>query len=137
MVTLDAVILRPADTGGWDILLIERGKPPFDGHWALPGGFLEMDEDLPIGASRELEEETGLSISRPMKQLGAFGHPERDPRGRTITIAYGLVLTREEGQLAVEGRDDARKAAWHSITQLPPLAFDHSDIIQTGLTVLL
>ncbi|MEL6534091.1 MAG: NUDIX hydrolase [Bacteroidota bacterium] len=137
MVTVDAVILRPGELETWEILLIERGNPPFAGQWALPGGYLDMKEDLHTGAKRELVEETGLQVERPMTQLGAYGDPKRDPRGRTITIAYGIVLTETESTQAVGGQDDARAAAWHMVDQLPALAFDHAEIIAKGITTLL
>ena len=135
-VTVDAVILRPQGDR-YALLLIERAKAPFAGQWALPGGFLDMDEDLQTAAQRELQEETGLPITRPMVQVGAYGAVNRDPRGRTITVAYGLVLTEEEAQAPVQGQDDARRAEWHAIDDLPTLAFDHAHVVQDALAILL
>ena len=135
-VTVDAVILRPQGDR-YALLLIERAKAPFAGQWALPGGFLDMDEDLQTAAQRELQEETGLPITRPMVQVGAYGAVNRDPRGRTITVAYGLVLTEEEAQAPVQGQDDARRAEWHLIDALPTLAFDHAQVVQDALALLL
>ena len=135
-VTVDAVILRPITPGEYEVLLIERGKSPFQGQWALPGGFLDMDEDIEAAAVRELEEETKLKITRPLRQIGAFGKVDRDPRGRTITIAYGIILTKEEGQQAVTGSDDAKQAKWHTLQELPPLAFDHQHILEKTLKAL-
>ena len=128
-VTTDCLVFRKIDSE-WRLLLIERGNEPFKGCWALPGGFLEMDEDLDIGAARELQEETGLTgIS--LHQLYAFGAPNRDPRHRTISIAFwGIDNT---GKPAI-GSDDAVQARWFALSQLPNLAFDHELIIQKALS---
>ena len=108
------------------LLLVKRKKDPFKDQWALPGGFLEEDEPLEIGAKRELQEETGLVIEK-LEQLHTFGTPGRDPRGRTISITYwGEVFSEEE----VKGNDDAAEASWFELNDLPELAFDHSEIIQ-------
>lgn len=112
------------------VLLIRRKNPPFKNLWALPGGFLEMDESLQESAIRELCEETGISDVN-LEQIGAFGDPERDPRGRVITIAY-LGVLKSEQQEAVAG-SDAAEVAWFSTTNLPNLAFDHKDIIEKAL----
>ena len=128
-VTTDCLIFRKIDSE-WHILLIERGNEPFKGCWALPGGFLEMEEDLPTCAARELQEETGLK-GIDLHQLFAFGDPYRDPRHRTISIAYWGVD--EMSQEAV-GADDAAKARWFALDKLPSLAFDHDMIIQKALS---
>ena len=128
-VTTDCLIFRKIDSE-WHILLIERGNEPFKGCWALPGGFLEMEEDLPTCAARELQEETGLK-GIDLHQLFAFGDPYRDPRHRTISIAYWGVD--EMNQEAV-GADDAAKARWFALDKLPSLAFDHDMIIQKALS---
>jgi 8-oxo-dGTP diphosphatase len=125
MVTADAVVFNryepvPA------LLLILRNNEPYKNCWALPGGFVDMDEDLETAARRELEEETGLQIGE-MVQVGAFGTPGRDPRGRNICIAYGAEIKLENPLVA--GGDDAGDARFFSIDALPELAFDHRDII--------
>ena len=114
------------------VLLIKRGREhePFYGSWALPGGFLNMDEALGICASRELREETGAEPSY-MEQLFTFGTPDRDPRGRVITVAH-MALVRPD-QVTVKADDDAEEAQWFPVDGLPPLAFDHGDIIHLGL----
>ncbi len=108
------------------ILLVKRGKDPFKGRWALPGGFLEDEESLEKGAARELQEETGLKIDK-LHQLKAFGTPGRDPRGRTVSIAFFGEVTCEE---KVNGADDAAEADWFDLDNLPELAFDHSEIVE-------
>ena len=108
------------------ILLIERKHDPFKGMWALPGGFVEENEDLPAAAYRELKEETGIE-NIPLKQFGAFGKPGRDPRGHTISIGFFALLP--EIIQAFAG-DDASNAKWFSINNLPDLAFDHNEIIK-------
>jgi 8-oxo-dGTP diphosphatase len=111
------------------VLLVKRKKDPFKGKWAIPGGFLEEDETLEKGAARELKEETGLEISR-LEQLKAFGKVDRDPRGRTISIAfYGTVHFEEK----VKGNDDAAEAKWFNLKELPSLAFDHDEILRFAI----
>ena len=109
-----------------EVLLIQRGKDPFRGRWALPGGFVDMDEDLPDAAARELAEETGAQDVY-LEQLGAYGRPDRDPRGRTVSVAYLGLCRRSDVRAA--GGDDAAEAAWFAWTQTPPLAFDHDHIL--------
>jgi len=108
------------------LLLIERGNEPFKGSWALPGGFVDIDEDLDDCAARELAEETGVE-NLYLEQLGTFGRPGRDPRERVISVAY-LALA-PETQLSVRAGDDAAAAAWFPVKALPTLAFDHDEII--------
>jgi len=128
LLTADSVIFFFGPMGT-EVLLIKRRSEPFKDSWALPGGFLEDDEPLEDGALRELEEETGLKLEG-LQQIGAFGDPDRDPRGRTVTIAFwGTTDKREE----VQGSDDASEAAWHPVADLPRLAFDHRKIIQAAL----
>lgn len=128
-VTVDAVVFgREGDR--WQVLLVRRGKPPFEGRWALPGGFLEMDEPLVDAALRELREETAIT-GVSLEQLHTFGTPGRDPRGRTVSVAHWGVL---EGMLPQpRGGDDAAEAAWHPVDALPELAFDHAQILQMAL----
>lgn len=114
------------------VLLIQRGNEPYKGHWAFPGGFMDMDETTEQCAIRELEEETGLQISE-VKQIGAYSKVDRDPRGRTITVAYIARIANAE---KVNGHDDAAKAEWFPINNLPPLAFDHEDIMKDAIELL-
>lgn len=108
------------------LLLIKRGQDPYKGSWAIPGGFLEIDEDLEACARRELQEETGLDDVH-LEQLHTFGKPGRDPRERVVSVAfYAIASTPDKEPMAAS---DAIDAAWFSIDQLPQLAFDHSDII--------
>ena len=110
-------------------LLIERGDEPFKGCWAFPGGFMNMDETTEQCAIRELEEETGLKVSE-VHQVGAYSKVDRDPRGRTVTVAYLAII---DTQIAVKGQDDAAKAQWFPLSALPELAFDHDEIIQDAV----
>ena len=128
-VTTDCLVFRKIDSV-WSVLLIERGNEPFKGCWALPGGFLEMEEDLDTCAARELQEETGLT-GIELHQFYAFGASNRDPRHRTISVAYWGVDNTE--QQAV-GSDDAVEARWFALDKLPSLAFDHEQIIQKALS---
>ncbi|PZX11870.1 8-oxo-dGTP diphosphatase [Breznakibacter xylanolyticus] len=130
-VTADALVLA-GDKAHLHILLIQRGHDPFAGRWALPGGFVDMDEDLDASAERELQEETGLQLTG-LTQLHTFGAVGRDPRHRTITVAYYVFI---DAPLPVKGMDDASDARWFPINQLPPLAFDHDRIIQTAMDKL-
>ena len=111
------------------VLLIQRGGEPFKGCWAFPGGFMEMDETTEQCAKRELEEETGLVLT-DLHQIGAYSKVDRDPRGRTITVAYLAIV---DGPLPVTGQDDAVNAEWFSINELPPLAFDHNEILTDAI----
>ena len=129
-VTVDIVLFTDEDPGT-KVLLIRRKNPPFEGLWALPGGFLEMDETLEASALRELYEETGVTDVH-LEQIGTFGHPDRDPRGRVITVAYVGTIKSAQRHKTVAG-SDAAEVAWFSISDLPQLAFDHSEIIQTAL----
>jgi len=109
-----------------EILLIERGGPPFQGCWALPGGFVEHDEDVDEAARRELEEETGIK-GLSLAQLHTFGAPNRDPRSRVVTVAYYSLVP--AGRLSPRAGDDAARAQWFDADKLPPLAFDHAAIV--------
>ena len=128
-VTTDCLVFRKIDSE-WRVLLIERGNEPFKGCWALPGGFLEMEEDLDACAARELQEETGLT-GIDLHQLYAFGEPHRDPRHRTISVAYWGVDNTERQAI---GSDDAVEARWFALDKLPSLAFDHEQILQKALS---
>ncbi len=111
------------------ILLIKRKHEPFKNHWALPGGFLDMDETLEQAADRELKEETGL-IATSRRQIGAFSALDRDPRERVITIAFRMTVANDAVPVAA---DDASDARWFAINELPELAFDHWAIIESAL----
>lgn len=124
-VTADIVLFTVRDAR-LQALLIRRRNPPFQGNWALPGGFLDVDEDLAGCAKRELEEETGIR-NVYLEQLYTFGKPGRDPRERVISVAY-YALTASE-QLTLAPASDAAEAAWFAFDDLPQLAFDHRDII--------
>lgn len=124
-VTADICIFSIRD-GRLHVLLIQRLEDPFKDGWAIPGGFIKMDEDLIIGAARELEEETGVS-GVPLEQLGAYGLPGRDPRERVITVAF-LALVPSD-QMILRASTDAADAQWFDMDELPPLAFDHDMIL--------
>lgn len=124
------VVLFAVDQKALHVLLVQRGRPPFEGMWAFPGGMVEPEEDLMEAACRELAEETGIKDVPYITQLGAFGKPGRDPRGRVISVAYIGLLGRLE---AVQGADDAARAGWWPVNNLPPLAFDHHDILTCAL----
>lgn len=129
MVTVDAAVFTRQE-GEIKVLLIRRKHEPFAGRWALPGGFIEMDEPLEDAAARELAEETGVT-GVALKQIGAFGDPDRDPRGRSIGIAYYGVV---DGKAhSPEGADDAEEARWWPAEHPPPLAFDHDLILGTAV----
>ncbi len=125
-VTVDAAILRPGK-GGIEILLIQRRHDPFAGRFALPGGFLDMDEEPVSGAARELQEETGIT-GLELAPLMAAGKVGRDPRARCITMVFGALVRGDDQQ--PRGGDDASHAAWYPLAAPPPLAFDHGDLVQ-------
>ncbi len=129
--TVDAVVFGIGREGdSLEILLIERARDPFKGCFALPGGFVEMDEDLDQAVKRELAEETGLVLA-DSEQLHTFSSVDRDPRGRVITTAFVGVVERDEVKLC--SGSDASRAVWHDVHRLPPLAFDHGEIISLAL----
>ncbi len=130
--TADIVIFRYFDDR-LQALLIRRKKMPFQGYWAIPGGFVEMEEDLAEAASRELFEETGIKGLK-LLEFGAFGHPHRDPRARTVTIAY-LALTRKD-QVQPKAGDDAADYGWFLARKPPELAFDHELALRGALSRL-
>lgn len=130
MVTVDSVVFTFFDNKP-KLLLIERGNEPFKGKWALPGGFVEIDEELQHAAARELKEETGLKNVR-LKQMHTFGKCGRDPRGRQITIVFTGVAT--EGLDNIKAGDDATDAKWFDIHNLPEdMAFDHNEIVEFAI----
>lgn len=127
-VTADCIVFA-RDGADVKILLIERKHDPFRGCWAFPGGFMNMDETADAAAVRELREETGLEISE-VHQVGAFTEVDRDPRERVVTIAFYAEIERVQ---AVRAADDAGRARWFSLRQLPDLAFDHAEILAAAL----
>jgi 8-oxo-dGTP diphosphatase len=128
--TVDCVVFG-FDGLGLEVLLIRRGLPPFRGRWALPGGFVRLDETLEEAARRELEEETGLR-GVFLEQLQTFGGVKRDPRERVVSVAYFALVK----PAAVTAATDAAEAKWFPVCDLPSLAFDHADILAAALTRL-
>lgn len=126
-VTADCIVLTKENNP--QVLLIERGDDPFKGCWAFPGGFLNMDETTEQCAVRELKEETDLEV-KDVQQIGTYSKVDRDPRGRTITVAY---LALVDAPMEVRGQDDAAKAKWFPIDALPELAFDHDEIMMDAI----
>lgn len=128
-VTVDSVVFCKVKNQ-FKVLLIQRKNDPYKEQWALPGGFVEEGEDLETAAKRELEEETGVKVDS-MEQVQAFGKPGRDPRGRTISIAF---LSRIFCEEELKPSDDARDAKWFDVEKLHEmdLAFDHDEIINVA-----
>jgi len=128
-VTVDVIIftLRGNDL---QVLLVKRKHPPFQEMWAIPGGFVAIDESLEDAALRELEEETGVRDVY-LEQLYTFGGVDRDPRGRVITVAYFALVP--AAAISPRAGSDAAKTRWCSVYDLPPLAFDHGDILTYAL----
>jgi 8-oxo-dGTP diphosphatase len=127
--TVDCVIFG-FDDGDLKILLIERDLPPFKGKWALPGGFVNVDETIEAAARRELAEETGLT-NVFLEQLYTFGDVKRDPRERVVSVAYFALVTLSGHSIAAAS--DARNALWFGVADLPSLAFDHESIVATAV----
>jgi len=127
--TVDCVVFGLDESQQLKVLLIQRSNEPFAGYWALPGGFVDMDESLETAALRELEEETGVR-DLFIEQLYTFGAPGRDPRGRVVSVAYYALVNLSEHP--VQAASDARAAKWFVLGQLPKLAFDHQDILRAA-----
>ena len=126
-VTADCIVItKEADA---KVLLIQRGDETYKGCWAFPGGFMNMDETTEQCAIRELEEETGLKVN-DIHQIGAFSKVDRDPRGRSITVAYLAII---DNPMPVVGQDDAAVAEWWPLSALPQLAFDHDEIMAEAI----
>lgn len=127
--TADVVAL----TAAGDVLLIERDWPPYQGAWALPGGHVDPGETSRQASVRELAEETGVHVAAgDLRQIGVFDEPDRDPRGRYVTVAYMVVVPVDTPIIA---GDDARAACWWPLDDLPTrLAFDHADILSAAVT---
>lgn len=128
--TADAVVFSLGERE-LKVLLIQRGKSPFQGAWAFPGGFVNVGESPHEAARRELEEETGIRDVH-LEQLRVFGDPRRDPRGHTVTVAYLAVVAADATSREKAG-SDAAQARWWSISDLPRLAFDHDKILAVAL----
>lgn len=124
-VTVDIVLFKAEN----QILLIKRKNDPFKDCWALPGGFVDENEDLEVAALRELEEETTIKLEK-LSQLGAYGKPFRDPRSHVVSVAY---FTNVDKNTVAKAADDAKEAQWFAITNLPELAFDHAEIIKDAI----
>jgi 8-oxo-dGTP diphosphatase len=130
MVTVDVVVFN-SQTGRLHVLLIQRAQEPFQDAWALPGGFVDLDESLEEAAGRELAEETGVE-GVDLEQLQTYGDPNRDPRGRVISVAYCTLLPSKNIQ-HIQGGSDASQARWFPVDEHPSLAFDHSKILADAL----
>jgi len=128
-VTVDAVVFG-YDDADLKVLLIQRDGAPYRGRWAFPGGFVNIDEGLEDAVRRELEEETGIT-ELYLEQLYTFGQPKRDPRERVISVAYYALVKLADH--AVRAASDARNVAWFPVAELPPLAFDHDEILEVAL----
>src|SRR6056297_2725363 len=124
-VTVDIIVLKKKENN-IQILLIERKNEPFKNMWALPGGFVDKDEDIETAAYRELKEETSIEDIN-LSQLHTFGKPGRDPRGHTISVVHTGFL--KNNNQKIQAGDDAKNLQWFSVDQLPELAFDHQEII--------
>ncbi|AFY64994.1 NUDIX hydrolase [Geitlerinema sp. PCC 7407] len=131
--TVDCVIFGLDDQTTLKVMLIRRSLPPFQGQWALPGGFVHLQESLDEAAQRELQEETGMTDVF-LEQLYTFGAPGRDPRDRVVSVAYYALVNLAEHP--VQAATDASDAAWFPMDALPPLAFDHAEIVQRAIARL-
>ncbi len=131
--TVDCVIFGLDESSKLKVLLIQRGGEPYKNCWALPGGFVDMAENLEQSALRELEEETGVK-NVFIEQLYTFGEPNRDPRGRTVSVGYFALVNLAEHP--VQASSDAQQAQWFEIDDMPSLAFDHDHILQVAINRL-
>ena len=127
-VTVDVALIAML-AGEPHLLLIRRSNPPFAGHWALPGGFVDMNETAQEAARRELREETGVD-DQDLHFFGYFDAIDRDPRGRTISFAF--LACADTAPLA-SGADDASEAAYFPLNKLPKLAFDHAEVTTAAI----
>lgn len=131
--TVDCVIFGLDESNQLKVLLIQRALEPFKDYWALPGGFVDMSETLEAAALRELEEETGVRDVF-IEQLFTFGDPDRDPRGRVVSVAYFALVNL--GEHPVRASSDARNVKWFELDKMPDLAFDHAKILHTAVNRL-
>ena len=129
-VAADCLVFGHCQDGTTRLLLIERSNEPCRGQWAFPGGFMNIDETADDAARRELKEETGLTVVT-LHPIGAFTAVDRDPRERVISIAFYALVSKTKYN-EIKGGDDAAEAQWHKFCQLPELAFDHEEIIQSA-----
>jgi 8-oxo-dGTP diphosphatase len=132
-VTVDCIVFAYTPNS-LQVLLIKRGVAPFKGKWALPGGFVKINETLEEAAKRELKEETGLEDVY-MEQLFTFGEVDRDPRERVISVGYFALINLNKGE-EIQGGTDADEAKWFDVNHLPALAFDHNQILKTAINRL-
>jgi 8-oxo-dGTP diphosphatase len=123
------IVIFTIQSGTLKVLLVKRRIPPYAGRFAVPGGFVHEDEDLDQAALRELQEETGVSDVY-LEQLYSFGKPDRDPRGRVVTVAYFALVSADR---PLRAGTDAAEADWCSVDKLPSLAFDHASILDYAL----
>lgn len=130
-VAVDAIVFGYSKQEGVSILLIQRKYPPFKNAWAIPGGFILPDETLEEAVRRELREETGIEVNY-LEQLYTFGAPQRDPRQRVISIAYVALVKSSQFQ-QLKASTDAENAQWFNFRELPPLAFDHKEIMDAAI----
>ena len=130
-VTADCIVFA-CQNEKTQVLLIKRGSEPCKDMWALPGGFMNIDESAEEAAIRELKEETGIDV-KEVTQVGAYSKVERDPRERVITIAFYTVI---DNPVKAVGQDDAKQAEWFTLDNLPTLAFDHSEILSAAIGML-
>ena len=130
-VTADCIVFA-CQNEKTQVLLIKRGSEPCKDMWALPGGFMNIDESAEEAATRELKEETGIDV-KEVTQVGAYSKVDRDPRERVITIAFYTVI---DNPVKAVGQDDAKQAEWFTLDNLPTLAFDHSEILSAAIGML-
>ncbi|MGP1467267.1 MAG: NUDIX domain-containing protein [Porphyromonadaceae bacterium] len=130
-VTADCIVFA-CQNEKTQVLLIKRGSEPCKDMWALPGGFMNIDESAEEAAIRELKEETGIDV-KEVTQVGAYSKVDRDPRERVITIAFYTVI---DNPVRAVGQDDAKQAEWFTLDNLPTLAFDHSEILSAAIGML-
>ncbi len=131
--TVDCVVFGLDEENTLKVMLIKRKLPPFAGEWALPGGFVRVEESVDAAAKRELKEETGIE-NVFLEQLYTFGEVERDPRERVVTVAYYALVNLQDYDIHAD--TDASDAQWFAMNSLPPLAFDHSQILQVAIARL-
>ncbi|PZO41509.1 MAG: NUDIX hydrolase [Pseudanabaena frigida] len=131
--TVDCIVFGLDAQQELKVMLIQRDIPPFQGQWAIPGGFVRIDETLEAAALRELREETGI-YDVYLEQLYTFGDLARDPRDRTVTVAYYALINLVEQK--IKASTDARDASWFPLSKIPKLAFDHDKILKTAIARL-
>ena len=127
-VTVDVTLFRK-NNSSYELLLIQRLNEPFKEYWALPGGFVDENEDLETAAKRELFEETDIKLFQ-VKQIKTYGNPNRDPRSHTISVAFFGEI---DNLAEAKAKDDAKSVRWFPIDELPVLAFDHAEIIRDAV----